>query len=200
MAWQDLSTLEKAKIFNGIATGIILPVTLVVVGHFFTTAIKSDDRELKFVELAIEILKQEPNEETKDLRVWAIDTIDLYSEIKLSPDARNNIENNRLLSSRVVADIVGYNEEATGNFVVIRGSQEIEPRILMPLHENDFIKFDSNKCADDLCQVDIRFRGAKAITRVDADYRFDASYEDLQTLFDIITKFPNKPSVNLMSR
>jgi len=63
--------------------------------------IKGRELNLKYVELAVTILKEEPNEKTKNLREWAIKNINNYSNIKMSSEVQKELENNVLFSVQV---------------------------------------------------------------------------------------------------
>jgi len=63
------------------AATVAVPIVLAVVGKNINKAIAEKDRALKHIELAAEILKTETNLNVRD---WAVDVINHYSEVKMS--------------------------------------------------------------------------------------------------------------------
>ncbi|MEM7207506.1 MAG: hypothetical protein AAF434_06765 [Pseudomonadota bacterium] len=74
---------EKLKILSIAVSSIIIPIVIAIVGHMFSKA--SAERELqgRFIELSVQILEQEPSEHTKNLRSWAVNVINQYSEVPI---------------------------------------------------------------------------------------------------------------------
>jgi hypothetical protein len=81
---QPMNGWEKLKVLGSLVTAIGVPVTVAFIGSLYTTAIKESETRVKFVELAISILKSEPTTETGSLRSWAVETINKNSEVKLN--------------------------------------------------------------------------------------------------------------------
>ncbi len=65
-------------------------VGALISGHY---AYKINDRtiESKYVELAINILSQKPDDEQKPLRKWAVNVVNEYSEVKFSEEVKKNL-------------------------------------------------------------------------------------------------------------
>ncbi len=53
----------------------------------YNEAASKREMNVRYVEMAIEILAQEPSDDTKALRDWAIHVIQRHSEVELSPEA-----------------------------------------------------------------------------------------------------------------
>jgi hypothetical protein len=79
---------------------LLLPLVLVYLGHQFTTADTERSVQVKFVELALQILKEPPSDEKKDLRLWAIRIVDRYAGVPLSHEAAYDLLNRIPLSER----------------------------------------------------------------------------------------------------
>ncbi|EPW5502306.1 TPA: hypothetical protein RQK06_004283 [Vibrio vulnificus] len=82
---------EKLRITSSAIAAIVIPIVLLFVGNEFTTATKERELQGKFVELAAQILREAPREETTNLRQWATDVINLYSGVQLSEQAQRDL-------------------------------------------------------------------------------------------------------------
>ena len=70
MSWGD-----KAKIVTAAIAAILLPLAVAFVGQLYSKAIKDRELEGTFVELAVDILRDQPTQDTKSLRKWALDVV-----------------------------------------------------------------------------------------------------------------------------
>src|SRR5262245_59200715 len=86
-----MDSWEKTKTLSSIACAVVIPVVLLVVGNRFSTALKERELQGKFVELAVAILREQPTEETKNLRDWATQVINAYSGVPLSPRTKQDL-------------------------------------------------------------------------------------------------------------
>jgi len=75
---------------------LLVPVVVAVVGSSFSSAVTNREIDIRFVELAVDILQEEPDEESRGLRDWAIDVIDEYSGIQMSDEARESLQEDAL--------------------------------------------------------------------------------------------------------
>lgn len=83
----------------GIAVGAVaLPIVVAFIGNSFSSATKEKEIKLKTVEIAVDILSQDPNTNSHlpYLREWALKVVDQYSGIPLSEEARRELMNNAL--------------------------------------------------------------------------------------------------------
>jgi len=92
---------KKAETIAKVASVVLVPMVLAFIGYLINNSIKGKELKLKYVELAVNILKEEPNEKTKNLREWAIKNINNYSQIKMSSEVRKELEKNVLFSVQV---------------------------------------------------------------------------------------------------
>lgn len=76
-----MDNLTKAKILSSIFAKLVIPLLLGFFAYQYTRAIKEKDRQLRFVELAIEILSQKGDPADSSLRKWAVKTLNAYSII-----------------------------------------------------------------------------------------------------------------------
>ena len=90
---------KKLQILCTATAAVLIPIAIVVVGHFVNSTIKNNEIRLKYVELAVSILKEKPNPETANLRKWAIDIVNVNSNVKLSKAAEKELQKQKLIFS-----------------------------------------------------------------------------------------------------
>jgi len=83
--------LEKLSKLSAILAAVVIPIVIAVVGQEFSQSLKTREIQGRFVELAIEILKQEPTPQTESLRKWAVDVIDRYSGVPIQKAAKADL-------------------------------------------------------------------------------------------------------------
>ena len=83
---------EKLKVLSTLIATLAIPVVLAFVANSFSKDQKEKEIGMRYVELAVQILRSEPNPETKALRTWAISIIDHYSQVPLPAEAKNELE------------------------------------------------------------------------------------------------------------
>ena len=67
---------EKIKIISMSASSLlIIPIVLGFIGHSYTKGITEREVQGSFVPLAVNILQDEPTEENRNLRKWAIQVL-----------------------------------------------------------------------------------------------------------------------------
>jgi hypothetical protein len=88
---------DKLKISSTIIAATLVPIIIVIVGNWYTTAIKNSENNLKYTELAIRILSEAPNKNNQNMRNWAIDLINNYSGVDINPLTRDEMINNPIL-------------------------------------------------------------------------------------------------------
>lgn len=75
-------------------SAIAVPLVLLYLGNQFNAGISERASQTKLVETAIEILREPPTEERKDLRAWAIAMVDRYAGVPLTPRAIEELRGN----------------------------------------------------------------------------------------------------------
>jgi len=91
---------ERLRTIATIFGAVLVPVVVAVVGQSYTAAIKQQESRSRFVELAIEILREDPQEGEEDpLRQWAADVVNANSGTQLSVSARTALVESRALPS-----------------------------------------------------------------------------------------------------
>jgi len=78
---------------------IILPIVLLVVGNWYTAAIKEREVQGQFVKLAVDILQTAPTAGTKETRQWGINILNKYSGVPLAEEAQQALLEKSVLPS-----------------------------------------------------------------------------------------------------
>ena len=96
---------EKAKILSVLIASIVIPIVIAFIGNAYTKSIKNNEINIRYVELAINILNEPPETEGEfenlALRSWAIEIINNYSEIPLSQGAILELEQYQMLMTPI---------------------------------------------------------------------------------------------------
>jgi hypothetical protein len=74
----------------------IAVIVIASIGLIVDSTLKSREVNLKYVEMAVDILKTKPEESPKNIRVWAIDVVNAYSKVPLSSEAQAELKTNSL--------------------------------------------------------------------------------------------------------
>lgn len=98
---------EKAKTIATVLASVVIPLVALIVGNQYSAALKERELEGKFVELAVSILKEQPDKQSKNLRDWATQVITKYSRVPLSPELTSDLINTTPLpgASAAVRDV-----------------------------------------------------------------------------------------------
>ena len=91
---------------------IITPIVVGLIGHWVSQAVKDREVQGKFVELAVEILRANPTEDTKNLREWAIQIIDIYSGVPFTPKGKEELVKLVPITGMVSPDCSEYIQRA----------------------------------------------------------------------------------------
>ena len=119
-------------------SAVCVPIVIGIYGNFINNSIK--DKELKqqsdqhkadlsqkYVEIAVGILNNRPLPETKPLRTWAIDTINKYSEIKLT-EVQKKILIEQPLSNNASVSLTGVGGKGGVGTLSVSGSKVDDKR------------------------------------------------------------------------
>lgn len=112
---------DKAKIIAE-----ILAILIVIgYGHIINNSITKHESDLKLVQVAIDILRTEPNDNTIILREWAIEIVDNFSGIPLSPGVKAELLKKQLPISNIILTF-GDEPITFGKTPLTFGSQPLE--------------------------------------------------------------------------
>ena len=80
-----------------IIIGLLVPVVIAYFGYEINSSIQEKGLQQKYIEIAVGILNSDPlKKENEPLRDWAIDVLEKYSPIKISPAAIKALKEQRL--------------------------------------------------------------------------------------------------------
>ena len=102
---QTNNTSIKKTIIEIIKISIV-PIAIAYATIFYTNSQKEAERNLKYIELSINILKDKPNDDTKSLRKWATTIIGKYAPIHLENEIENSLINKIPISKATDEDIM----------------------------------------------------------------------------------------------
>lgn len=81
---KPINTWEKWKIISTSISVLLVPILLAFIANIYSKSIKESELKVKYLDLAIKILQQEPKKENESIRSWALEIINHYSEIKIN--------------------------------------------------------------------------------------------------------------------
>jgi hypothetical protein len=93
---KDLISLEKVKVVNTLIASIVIPVVVILIGNWYSVESKKRETQAKYVELAINILSQEPKDNSVNTRKWAIEIINRYSEVPITENIKTELEQEKI--------------------------------------------------------------------------------------------------------
>ncbi|GLI37499.1 hypothetical protein GHYDROH2_10000 [Geobacter hydrogenophilus] len=101
---------NNMKYLNKIFVTAIIPIAIAFSSNQIAVSIKEKELKSKYIEMALDVLKTPPSENRKNMRQWAIQVINKYSEIPLSEEAKAELMKENVLtviqSSVTVQDTV----------------------------------------------------------------------------------------------
>ncbi|QTF93590.1 hypothetical protein [Halomonas sp. BM-2019] len=87
---QVKDTWDKLAVLSGFLAAVFVPLALGLAGHWYTDAIRDRETSLKerefareWVQLSLEVLREETAEENTVLREWAVDVLNHYSDVEI---------------------------------------------------------------------------------------------------------------------
>jgi len=108
---------EKVRIISIVIGSVLVPVALVIVGYFVSNALKEKETRVQYVDIATNILKEEPSEANKQLRTWAIDILDKYAPIRFSEEALKELDTRVIITPtrNFIFETTKYNVVSASN-------------------------------------------------------------------------------------
>jgi len=77
-------------------SGILIPLAIALTGNYVSEKIKESEIELKYVEIATSLIRDEPRSQNAALRSWAVDVLAKNAKtVPLSPEAQAELKNSR---------------------------------------------------------------------------------------------------------
>ncbi|UCH47230.1 MAG: hypothetical protein JSU95_14190 [Betaproteobacteria bacterium] len=100
------NTWEKARAVSTILATVVIPLAIALSGHWYGQLQKDKELQLKYIELSLKILSDEPTDTNQAVRGWAIDTINQYAEIKIDSDTREQLLREQLRSMEQIVQTI----------------------------------------------------------------------------------------------
>lgn len=101
---------EKLKAISSMVAAVVIPLAVAWVGNGFSTALKEREIQGKFVELAVQILREEPSKQAAGLRDWATEVLNKYSGVPFSAETKK-----ALIESTPLPSAFGRYDRLFGN-------------------------------------------------------------------------------------
>ncbi len=91
-------TWDKAEIIAKMLGAVLLPVITICIAYMLNASIQDRAARVRLVELAVEILKSDPNTSTNSnyMRGWALEVLQRNSEVPLPKEALSALKNSAL--------------------------------------------------------------------------------------------------------
>jgi hypothetical protein len=124
---KKLYWLEWFQANPSIFATVALPILLAFIGWIFTAAQNEAANNLKYVEIAINILEAKPSESKVDLREWAIDILSKHATVPLSEKAKAVLRKESVTSHVLQTNAIG-GSTGTADLMVNGGSSFVESR------------------------------------------------------------------------
>jgi len=113
--------IDVVAALSKIIASVAIPILLVVYGNSINSTIKEKEIGLKYVEVAVGILKSKPSAETTALRKWAISIIQKHSTIPLNSEAIKELESAPLPKADYLIDENGnFITDEKGNKIILK--------------------------------------------------------------------------------
>ena len=87
---------ERLKILSVVLVTVIIPLAIALTGNWYATALKDKEIQTKYVELAISILSQQPTDDNKSVREWAVQIINYYSAVPIDKQTKGEFLTEKL--------------------------------------------------------------------------------------------------------
>ena len=89
---------DKMQAAAALIASVFVPLAVAFVGSSYSNAMKEAENRLRYVELAIGILRAEPNRDTLALRSWAVEVLSSQSSVPLSDEVKKQLKLSALTS------------------------------------------------------------------------------------------------------
>ncbi|MCX7156776.1 MAG: hypothetical protein NTW45_10095 [Rhodocyclales bacterium] len=90
----------KVSAVGSVLSGTLIPLVIAYAANHVATTMKESENEIKFIEIATSIIREEPKENTSALRAWAVDVLVKNSKsVPLSASAQQQLKETRIAVS-----------------------------------------------------------------------------------------------------
>ena len=84
----DISTLRDVAVIMG---AIGTPVVVAIIGFTVQRSIAKSGLQKDYVQLALQILRDDPPKTSKELRLWAVDVLEKFSPVVISGPLKTSL-------------------------------------------------------------------------------------------------------------
>jgi hypothetical protein len=98
---------DKFQIWSQFGINVVALIVIAVAGMVVDSTLKSREVNVKYVGMAVDILRAKPDPSQKNLRSWAINVINAYSKIPLPLEAQEELKTNSLPAGKLLLDSNG---------------------------------------------------------------------------------------------
>jgi len=91
--------LKIISTISDVVATVVIPLVIFLVGNKISRNFREKEIRTRYIELAVDVLKEMPGKNQASLREWAVDIINRYSEIPLPEDARHSLIRERPLTT-----------------------------------------------------------------------------------------------------
>lgn len=122
----------KLQVLAAVFASVCVPLVVLVVGNLYSSAIKDSENRLRYVELALQILREEPsNDGAIALREWAIALLNYQSPVPLSAEAQRELKTKKVNWQYSYEDYGGIGDAGSygtsGGDVISLGMRAAQP-------------------------------------------------------------------------
>lgn len=118
---------DKMQAAAALIASVFVPLAVAFVGSSYSNAMKDAENRLRYVELAIGILRAEPNRDTLALRGWAVEVLSSQSSVPLSDEAKSQLKASALASKFLIFQYKGPNSGSTADLFEVPASPPKAP-------------------------------------------------------------------------
>ena len=93
------SRIDIWRLIVTVIASIVIPAVIFFAGKSIEQTLKDRELAVKYVEISVDILTEEPTPETQNLREWAIKNINEYADIKLDDSVINELKTESIPTS-----------------------------------------------------------------------------------------------------
>jgi hypothetical protein len=88
--------IEWTELLIKLIATIIIPLVLFFASQLYTKAQLENQTKREYIKIGVSLLASEPNDKNIKTRLWAIELINHYSDVKLSPEVEKELERNKI--------------------------------------------------------------------------------------------------------
>jgi hypothetical protein len=111
MSTKSKDVWDKLQVTAILAASVLIPFAALIVGNLVSTSQKDSENRVKYVEIAVSILRTDPTESTQALREWAVEILAAQSPVTLSAAVREELKKQQVnlgYSYSLYSDKVDY--------------------------------------------------------------------------------------------